>query len=263
MFACCCAESAAPAEVHTEERHDGGDESPGDAKLGGAASTAAVSSSAGSKSSGMGQRDGSADAEEVTVGTGQKVVIHPVKKQEAPAKKPMTAPAVERARRTSAPMQCPLDEGIYLMYSSEMDSIYAQWSTSPEPSALAWLKPSVAVPRHKFKEDGKYYEGWIKFVCIANELPSKLMLLDNFGACGAPDVQVLQLASPGDASSAGTEYVAQPIGEYNALYDLKNIKAIAIVPVTSTLIPIGQPITPQKFLQMGQGEGGAQAINMR
>ncbi|XP_026194303.1 uncharacterized protein LOC34617285 [Cyclospora cayetanensis] len=236
MFACCCAESAAPAEVHTEERHDGGDESPGDAKLGGAAST----------------------------------------KQEAPAKKPMTAPAVERARRTSAPMQCPLDEGIYLMYSSEMDSIYAQWSTSPEPSALAWLKPSVAVPRHKFKvnggrqtlfnkavEDGKYYEGWIKFVCIANELPSKLMLLDNFGACGAPDVQVLQLASPGDASSAGTEYVAQPIGEYNALYDLKNIKAIAIVPVTSTLIPIGQPITPQKFLQMGQGEGGAQAINMR
>lgn len=85
------------------------------------------------------------------------------------------------------------------------------------------------------------------------------MLLDNFEAAGAPDAQVLELVE-GLVEGGETVCVARPMGEYNKLYDLKNVKAVAVVPLTSTLIELEKPVTPQKFLQMGKGEGGASAI---
>ncbi|CDI84285.1 hypothetical protein, conserved [Eimeria acervulina] len=217
------------------------------------------------------------------------------KKQDAPPpKKPMTAPTVERARRTSVPLECPLDDGVFLMYEKETDTVYAQWSKTPQTTALAWLKPLVAIPEHKYKvnggrqnlftkavEEGKYYKGWIRFICIVNEYPSKLMLLENFAAAAAPDVQLLLLipsgVAAGEASAAaaaataagggggGAEStcVAVALDLYNKLYDLKNVFAVAAVPCSSKLIPTQQPITPHKFLQMGTGEGDAASIHLK
>ncbi|KAL8424456.1 hypothetical protein Efla_001058 [Eimeria flavescens] len=205
----------------------------------------------------------------------KKVVISVAKKESAPVKKPLTAPTVQRARRTSVPLESPIEEGVFLMFDSETQCIYALWSKSPQPKALAWLKPLVAVPEHKFKvnggkqvfftnasEGGKYYQGWVKFISLANEYPSKLMLLDNFGAAEAEDVQLLQLVegpTPGDESTC----VAEALTEYNKLIDLKNVKAIAVLPLSSSLIQTGKSVTPQKFLQMGRGEGDAAPIQIK
>lgn len=88
------------------------------------------------------------------------------------------------------------------------------------------------------------------------------MLLDNFAASEAPNIQFLQLVSgPGGSGESGC--LAEPLLEYNKLYDLKNVKAVAVVPLSSRLIEIGKPLTPQKFLQMGKGEGDATSIQMK
>ncbi|KAL8433923.1 hypothetical protein ACSSS7_003505 [Eimeria intestinalis] len=130
------------------------------------------------------------------------------------------------------------------------------------PLALAWLKPLVAVPGHKFKDTNKYCQGWVKFIQIANEYPAKLMLLDNFAAAEAPDVQLLQLVE-GPGAKDESSCVAEAITEYNKLYDLKNVKAIAVVPLSSTLIETGKTVAPQRFLQMGTGEGDAAPIQIK
>ncbi|KAL8271503.1 hypothetical protein Esti_004538 [Eimeria stiedai] len=205
----------------------------------------------------------------------KKVVITKPKQETAPVKKPLTAPTVLRARRTSVPLESPIEEGVFLMYDASSATIYALWSQTPQPTALAWLKPLVAVPGHKFKvnvgkqilfnnaqESNKYYQGWVKFIQIANEYPAKLMLLDNFAAAEAPDVQLLQLVE-GPGAKDESSCVAEAISEYNKLYDLKNVKAVAVVPLTSTLIETDKNVTPQRFLQMGRGEGDAAPIQIK
>ncbi|KAL8441025.1 hypothetical protein Emag_007523 [Eimeria magna] len=201
-------------------------------------------------------------------GPAKTVVISTPKKETAPVRKPLTAPTTQRARRTSVPLESPIEEGVFLMYDASTSTIYALWSQTPQPAALAWLKPLVAIPGHKFKVNGgkqiffNNAQGWVKFISIANEFPSKLMLLDNFAAAEAPDVQLLQLVeSPGakDESSC----VAEAITEYNKLYDLKNVKAVAVVPLSSTLIETGKNLSPQRFLQMGTGEGHAAPIQIK
>lgn len=104
----------------------------------------------------------------------------------------------------------------------------------------------------------------MRFILTANEYPAKLMLFDNFDASGAPDVQVLQLVMKADSANKG-ELVPVPeaISEYNKLIDLKNVKAVAVVPLKSTLIEEGRSTTAAKFLQMGKGEGAAAAIQMK
>ena len=104
------------------------------------------------------------------------------------------------------------------------------------------------------------------------------MLLENFAAAAAPDVQLLLLipsgVAAGEASAAaataaagggGAEStcVAVALDLYNKLYDLKNVFAVAAVPCSSKLIPTQQPITPHKFLQMGTGEGDAASIHLK
>lgn len=104
----------------------------------------------------------------------------------------------------------------------------------------------------------------MKFITIANEYPSKMMLLENFEAAEAPGVQVLLLIAAATAAAAAAESqcVVQPLDCYNKLYDFKNTKAVAVVPLSSTLIPLNEAVGPQKFLQMGRGEGAAATIQI-
>ncbi|KAL8443615.1 hypothetical protein Emed_006696 [Eimeria media] len=170
-------------------------------------------------------------------GPAKSVVISTTKKETAPVKKPLTAPTTQRARRTSVPLESPIEEGVFLMYDASTATIYALWSQTPQPAALAWLKPLVAIPGHKFKVNG-----------------GKQVFFNN--------AQLLQLVeAPGakDESSC----VAEAITEYNKLYDLKNVKAVAVVPLSSTLIETGKNLSPQRFLQMGTGEGHAAPIQIK
>ncbi|CDJ47581.1 hypothetical protein, conserved [Eimeria brunetti] len=368
MFSCCCGDTATRGDLQTEEKPEDleGQQAAAAAAAAPAAAAAAPAAAAGepaatetpaadaaaTPAAAAANHGAAAAAEKETAATaaaGKKFNITAAK-EEAPVKKPMTAPTVDRARRTSVPMECALGEGVFLMYDKATDTIYAQWSVNPQPSALAWLKPLVAIPNHKFKvhggrqtlftkavesgkyyqgwierlgrvestirgewkvlsgvsitprESGKYYQGWIKFITIANEYPSKLMLLENFEASGAPDVLLLQLVSPAAAAAAaaagaaaagagGTTQptaaaaaagaaagaaaaaaaagggesicIATPFDLFNKLYDLKNIFAVAAVSSSSKLIPLQQQISPQKFLQMGRGEGDAAPIQIK
>lgn len=128
------------------------------------------------------------------------------------------------------------------------------------------LESFGSVVRWRMQDDNKYCEGWMRFILTANEYPAKLMLFDNFEVTGAPDVQVLQLVmKPNPASTSKTDLVPVPeaLSEYNKLFDLKNVKAVAVVPLKSTLIEEGKPTPANKFLQMGQGEGAAASLQMK
>ncbi|CBZ53065.1 conserved hypothetical protein [Neospora caninum Liverpool] len=195
----------------------------------------------------------------------------PPKREQAPPPVPMTLPKSDKARRTSVPMEAELSSGAYLVYEKDTDSLYVRWSRTPVDNALAWLRPLVQVPGHKFNVNKgkevltkeahnpeKYCRAWVAFLRITREFPSKCMLLENFEKTEAPQIRVLLLECPVD--NPGKAVTCEMTG-YGLLYDLlKNVKAVAVVPETSTLIPIGEPMEAKVFVQRGSGEGAAESL---
>ncbi|PFH33187.1 hypothetical protein BESB_083860 [Besnoitia besnoiti] len=264
MFSCCCADNrediqsseitTLPADAHC------GEESRVDVRSDDVASTATPPS---------GAADGKAEEskpQRAPIKGG--VFKPPPKREEPPAPVPMTLPKSDHARRSSVPIEAELGSGAYLVYEQETNSLYAQWSRVPVEGAVAWLRPLVQVPGHKFnlnkgkcvltkeaQNTEKYCGAWVTFLKITREYPSKLMLMDNFEASGAPPVQVLILENPLDDPG---KTVTKKLSSYGVLYDMmKNVKAVAVVPATSTLIPLDEPMEIKIFLQRGTGEGAA------
>ncbi|PHJ18098.1 hypothetical protein CSUI_008078 [Cystoisospora suis] len=195
----------------------------------------------------------------------------PPKPEDPPPVAPITLPKSDKARRTSVPVDADLGSGAYLVFDKDSNTLYTHWSMVPVEGALAWLRPLVQVPAHKFNVNKgksvltkdcanpeKYFQAWISFVKITREFPSKLMLLDNFAATEAPPVQFLILETP--LENPGTT-VCKRLTDYGKLYDLvKNVKAVAVVPPTSTLIPVDAQIDSKTFIQRGTGEGAATGL---
>ncbi|CDJ61957.1 hypothetical protein, conserved [Eimeria maxima] len=131
MFSCCCADTASRGEIQIEENHEGVDGTQehkgGDAAAAAAAPAAAAAAApaaaaaesteatpAAAAAPAPAAADAAANEHSVAAAVGR-IKITPAKKDEAPAKKPMTAPKSDRARRTSVPLESPLEDGMFLM----------------------------------------------------------------------------------------------------------------------------------------------------
>ncbi|EPR64039.1 hypothetical protein TGRUB_255420 [Toxoplasma gondii RUB] len=273
MFWCCCGserDATSSAEiVHVPVESHKGNVAPPSDDVTTATPPQSIGNSAGPRGSVAENKTENAGIERAPIKGG--VFKPPQKREEVPAPVPMTLPKSDKARRTSVPQEADLSSGAYLVYEKDTNSVYVQWSRVPVDGALAWLKPLVQVPGHKYNvnkgkeiitkqanDPEKYFRAWVTFLKITREFPSKCMLLENFEATGAPQVRVIMLEFSLD--SAGKTFTTE-MSSYGLLYDLlKNVKAVAVVPSASTLIPIGEQMDSKVFIQRGSGEGAAELL---